>query len=76
MKAYALSNPREFVQLTDWRFLRHSKRHMPKKNPHAAALGALGGKAKSARKLAALKKSLAKARESRWPKKRAHARDN
>jgi hypothetical protein len=37
------------------------------KNPHAVALGALGGKAKSAKKLATVRENVAKARTKRWP---------
>ena len=39
------------------------------KNRHAMALGKLGGLAKSAKKTAAIKRNLEKARALRWPKK-------
>jgi len=39
------------------------------KNRHAVALGRLGGKSKSAKKTAAIKRNLEKARALRWPKK-------
>jgi hypothetical protein len=39
---------------------------MSKVNPHAAALGKKGGAVKSARKSAAARKNLAKARKTRW----------
>jgi hypothetical protein len=39
------------------------------KNPHAAALGALGGRSTSAKKIAAVSKNLDKARAKRWVKR-------